>query len=77
MLVETHSDHVVTRLRRRVAEGYNPEHVNLTFVQNTPSGSLYTKIGLTGQGAFSDALPEGFLDSQDSDFRAIIKASVR
>ena len=77
VLIETHSDHVVTRLRRRVAEGYKPEHVNLTFVQNTPSGSLYTKIGLTGQGAFSDTLPEGFLDSQDSDFRAIIKASAR
>lgn len=73
-VVETHSDHIVTRLRRRVAEGKIwAEKINLTFVSMKADGSCYQKIGLTGQGAFSTKLPEGFLDTQDNDFRAIIE----
>lgn len=73
-VVETHSDHIVTRLRRRVAEGkILAEKINLTFVSMKADGSCYQKIGLTGQGAFSTKLPEGFLDTQDNDFRAIIE----
>lgn len=77
VLVETHSDHIITRLRRRVAEGYDAQMVNLRFVSPSNEGSTYKKIDVTSQGAFAERLPEGFLDTQDDDFRAILRSRIR
>ena len=77
VLIETHSDHIITRLRRRVAEGYDAKKVNLRFVTPSQEGSIYKKIDVTSQGAFTERLPDGFLDTQDEDFRAILKSRIR
>lgn len=77
VLVETHSDHMVTRLRRRISESEDDkllQNVNITFVEENGEGSVYNKIQVTDTGAFSASLPHGFLDSQDEDFRAILMA---
>lgn len=73
IVIETHSDHIVTRLRRRIADGtVNKVDVNLSFVENNEKGSEYRFIDLNADGSFLNALPEGFLDSQENDFMAII-----
>lgn len=73
VVIETHSDHIVTRLRRRIAEGtVLKDDVNLSFVENTEKGSEYRFIDMEADGSFVNALPKGFLDSQENDFMAII-----
>lgn len=74
VLVETHSDHIITRLRRRIAEGFDPAMVNLCFVTGTESGSTYETLGISNQGTFFGGLPFGFMDTQDIDFRKIVEA---
>lgn len=78
VVVETHSDHIVTRLRRRIAEGrVSPEKdVNLCYVENVNGQSLYVSCKIDNQGTFTSLLPKGFLDSQDEDFKAIVKAKL-
>lgn len=74
VVVETHSDHMITRLRRRIAENFSPSEVNLCFVTGTENGSTYQTLGINDQGTFFGGLPEGFMDTQDTDFRKIVEA---
>ena len=74
VLIETHSDHMITRLRRRVAEGLDPANVNLCFVTCTKKGSTYETLGIDKQGVFFGGMPKGFMDTQDIDFRKIVEA---
>ena len=78
VIIETHSDHIVTRLRRRIAEKQlDPKLINLCFVTMIPEqGSLYQTINVMEQGNLEAPLPEGFLDVQDDDFRAILRARI-
>lgn len=78
VIIETHSDHIITRLRRRIAEkAFSPADVNLCFVSMVPEqGSLYTTIDVQEQGNLRAPLPKGFLDVQDEDFRAILHAKL-
>jgi len=83
VLIETHSEHIVTRLRRRIAEsrqlrsGIGKENVGICFVSIGKEGSVYTSIDVTEQGAFSAPLPEGFMDTQDEDFKAILRLKMK
>lgn len=79
VVVETHSDHIVTRLRRRIAEGrvVAERDVNLCYVENVEGKSQYVSYGIDSQGSFTTELPKGFLDVQDEDYRAIIQAKLR
>lgn len=73
IVIETHSDHIVTRLRRRISDGtISKDEVNLSFVENEQEGSVYRFIDLEEDGSFADSLPKGFLDVQEEDFMAII-----
>lgn len=73
VVIETHSDHIVTRLRRRIADGtVRKEDVNLSFVENSENGSEYRFIDMESDGSFINELPKGFLDSQENDFMEII-----
>lgn len=73
VIVETHSDHLVTRLRRRLAENMiSKDIVNLSFVVNEGRGSEYRFINMKQDGSFVDRLPKGFLDSQENDFMEMI-----
>lgn len=76
VIVETHSDHIVTRLRLLIAQGdiLNKEEVNVCFVTNSEGHSEYMSLPLTEGGLFFGQLPEGFLDSQDRDFQDMIRA---
>jgi len=73
VVIETHSDHIITRLRRRVAEGLDPKMINLCFVSDSRSGSTYKTLDIDDKGYFFGSLPPGFMDTQDEDFREIVK----
>ncbi len=76
VLIETHSDHFITRLRRRVAEKViSPDKVHLVFVEHENGASEYQSISMSVNGKLEGIMPEGFMDSLDNDFRAIILAN--
>lgn len=75
-LVETHSDHFVNRLRRRVAEDQTDKllsDINLTFVNASPNGAIYERLELSSSGSLT-RWPSGFFDQYEDDVRAIVKA---
>ena len=76
VFVETHSDHFITRLRRRVAEKViSPEKVHLIFVEHDGGASEYQTIFMSDTGRLEGVMPNGFMDSLDNDFRAILLAN--
>lgn len=76
VLVETHSDHFITRLRRRIAEkDIDANKVHLLFVLNEFGASEYKTIGLYDSGKLKGIMPPGFLDTRDTDFKAILEAN--
>lgn len=76
VMIETHSDHFITRLRRRIAEKViSPDMIHLIFVEYVAGESVYKTIGLAASGRLEGSLPPGFMDSLDEDFRAILRAS--
>ncbi|MEW6715099.1 MAG: DUF3696 domain-containing protein [Nitrospirota bacterium] len=76
VLVETHSDHFIHRLRRRVAEDKQCNLLNkivLTFVNNQVDGTEYDVIKLEENGTIKK-WPSGFFDQYDNEFKLLIKA---
>lgn len=75
VIIETHSDHIITRLRRRIAEQViKMGDLKLCFVTNSQQGSNYQEVTVDDKGNFYGYLPKGFCDTQDEDFKEIIKA---
>jgi predicted ATPase len=75
-LVETHSDHFINRLRRRVAEDLADtlhQKINLTFVSPSPVGAAYERLELSSSGSLT-TWPVGFFDQYEDDVRAIVRA---
>lgn len=76
VLVETHSDHFITRLRRRIAEKViSSDKVHLIFVEHEGGSSEYQTIPMSETGRLEGVMPNGFMDSLDNDFRAILLAN--
>ncbi|MDR1973925.1 MAG: AAA family ATPase [Bacteroidales bacterium] len=76
-LIETHSDHFITRMRRRVAESKAnlAEKINLVFVEQRETEHLFHKLNLDDMGTF-DYFPTDFVE-QTEDFGAIIMAQAK
>ena len=78
VLIETHSDHIVTRLRRRITdETLTTDKVNIIFVENGKDGSSYPSIGISENGAFTSELPKDFLDTQNNDNKEILRERIK
>lgn len=76
VVVETHSDHFITRLRRRIAEkAVDHGKVHLLFVLNESGESTYKTIPLSHTGRMSGSMPPGFMNTRDQDFKAILEAN--
>lgn len=74
IIAETHSEYLVTRLRRRVAEErLFGRKIHLLFAEPSESGTEVRELGVTSLGNLSE-WPHGFFDAHDSDARAIVKA---
>lgn len=75
-LVETHSEHLILRLRRRILEGkIEPENVAIYYVErdtDTQEGSKVKKLSLDSQGNIKD-WPVDFFDQDYKEIMQINK----
>ncbi|WP_421440115.1 AAA family ATPase [Agrobacterium tumefaciens] len=71
LLVETHSEHIMLRLLRRVRETtegelppgameLKPNYLSVIYVENTPGGVLFRQLRVDSDGDFADRWPNGF-----------------
>jgi predicted ATPase len=74
VVVETHSEYLVTRLRRRVAERrVKPTEISVVFVEQSHGISIPRALSIDEMGDMSE-WPVGFFDTQDDDSLAIVRA---
>jgi len=73
-LLETHSEHFILRILRRIREGYannNPElkieDVNVVYVKPTEKGSIVYQIPVTADGDFETHWPDGFFPERGEE----------
>jgi predicted ATPase len=75
MLIETHSEHLLLRLLRRVRENFDetventvptltPDMVSIVYVQPMQEGVEITPLPITEEGEFTRPWPEGFFDER-------------
>ena len=78
VLIETHSDHLITRLRRRIVDQENKvaQEVGLTFIETNSKDLLFRNIGINDFGAL-DYFPDNFIEKADVELKAIIKAQMK
>lgn len=79
VVIETHSDHIVTRMRLLMVQNgiLKNDDVNVCFATNEYGHSEYRSCALTEEGMFTEPLPKGFMDSQEQDFREIIRTQLQ
>lgn len=74
VLVETHSEHVIYRIQRRVAEGMiAPEDVAIYYVKRGEAGSVAERLTLTKEGEIPN-WPDGFFEAKMKDIFARVLA---
>ena len=81
VLAESHSEHIVTRLRRRIAEDASNElreRIRVMFVEQEPSGwrSRIRPLEFDRLGGLVD-WPLGFFDHAEDEFEAMSQAAVQ
>ena len=76
LLIETHSESFITRIRRRAAEGeLNVNDIDITFVEPGAGGSMARRLEISQFGDLSE-WPEGFLSAAEEDIHAILRANI-
>lgn len=78
ILIETHSDHLIVRMRRRIAEDEVNNllsMINLEFAETGEISYYFEQIELTELGSIRE-FPKDFIEQQD-DYRAIVRAQAR
>jgi predicted ATPase len=78
LIVETHSEYLVSRLRRLIAEDPSRELLDtiaLHFVEQTDDESRFRRVSLNEFGGIED-WPIGFFDQAASESREILKAGL-
>ena len=79
VIVETHSDHLVTRLRRRIAEEPGDRLVDTVAVvlaHRDAAGTHFRRLPANRYGGY-DEWPEGFFDEAANDSRELIRAGLK
>ena len=78
LLIETHSDHLVTRVRRRVAEetGWAEGLVGLLFAEQEAGVTTFRDSLIDEYGSVQDDWPDGFLDVSAREAQALITTSL-
>jgi hypothetical protein len=73
LIVETHSEALILRIRRRIAEGLSPSLISLVYVEDTEAGSRIRKIPINDTGEV-DWWPEGIFSEAFMEVKAIRQA---
>ncbi|CAB4956610.1 unannotated protein [freshwater metagenome] len=77
--VETHSEYLINRLRRRIAESEGNDvrdQVSLLFAENPDGQSTFRTVEVNEYGAILN-WPEGFFDDTQDDIERLLSASHR
>jgi hypothetical protein len=75
LLIETHSEHLLLRLLRRVREtsdgesmhnslGLTPDQLSVVYVEEGEGGTTYTELSIDSTGEFTRRWPKGFFDER-------------
>ena len=76
VIIETDSEHLVLRIRRRIAEKkIDPERVAILFVKKNGTESSVQRLDLDKKGHFSN-WPDGFFDEAYQEAMAMAEASM-
>jgi predicted ATPase len=79
VIIESHSDHLITRMRRRVAEDESNtlrNKINLTFIESNENSILFRNIDLDDFGTI-EYFPKDFIEKPDIELKAILKAQMK
>lgn len=72
LVVETHSEHLLLRLQRRIAEGQlDHELLHVAYVDRVGDTATIEKLEVDDEGQLKSGWPEGFFDSRFDDLLAI------
>ena len=65
LVIETHSEHLILRIKQLMSEGkLCPEDVSLNVIEKEESGSKIRRIHMDTRGRFLDAWPGGFFEER-------------
>lgn len=72
LIIETHSEHIMLRVQRRIREGsLAPDDVSVIYIDQDEHGeSVVERLRLDQQGDFLDEWPHGFFDERLSELFA-------
>ena len=77
LIVETHSEHLLLRIRRRIAEGgvngIAPDNVSILFVEHGEGETIVRRLEVDDRGHFNQ-WPKGFFDTAYQEALALAKA---
>ncbi|MEU8338712.1 AAA family ATPase [Micromonospora tulbaghiae] len=76
-LIETHSETLLLRLRRHIAEGCPPEMVAVYVVEQHEGVSDVRQVGIDKLGNLDDDWPEGYFSQDYHEVRALAAAQMR
>ena len=78
LLVETHSEHLVNRLRRRVADpsGADEDMVGLIFAEQSNGVTSFRQSVINAYGGTEPDWPEGFFDVSAREAQALVLTSL-
>jgi predicted ATPase len=77
IIIETHSDHILNRVRLRSLEDLDSfkENVNIVFVEKEDKQSKFNQFKITDNGDFDfQTYPKGFFDQTSKDTFKLLKA---
>jgi len=75
VMVETHSEHLLLRLQRRIAEKkISPEVVNFWYFEQTHEGTKPLSMKINENGYFAKPIPEGFFEEGFQEAIAHLRA---
>ncbi|WP_263411195.1 AAA family ATPase [Terriglobus tenax] len=74
-VIETHSEHLIIRLQRKVALGeIKPEDIVFNYINPTKSGKEIVTLKLNEKGLFTDKWPNGFFEERMQETLGLAKA---
>jgi hypothetical protein len=77
-LIETHSETLLLRIRRRLAENkYPPDMVAIYVVEQEDGASTVRRVGLDGLGNLDEDWPEGYFSQDYHEVRALAAAQAK
>ena len=77
LIVETHSEHLLERIQRRIAEGvFAASKIGLYYCEPTKRGAKIRRIEIDEFGRLGEDLPKGFLEESYTESKEHLRAIV-